>query len=221
MTANATSVSNVINLKGSTDLVTEFFDYSVNSILYQRAIYPPETFARDSKYGLAMMTTTDTSLREYINTIMGQLKNWLLDGRVKKLVLVVKGVESNDTLERWVFDCESTGNSNDNNNDNSSSSSSTSKKKKDTKKSQKEIQNEIQAVLRQITASVTFLPLLNEPCTFDLLIYADKNAEVPITWEDSDPCYIKNSEDVQLRSFDTKVHKVGTTITYKIDDDDL
>ena len=38
-------------------------------------------------------------------------------------------------------------------------------------KSTKDIQSEIQAVLRQITASVTFLPILQEPCTFDLLVY--------------------------------------------------
>lgn len=27
---------------------------------------------------------------------------------VRKLVLVVKGVESKETLERWVFNCENT-----------------------------------------------------------------------------------------------------------------
>ena len=31
-------------------------------------------------------------------------------------------------------------------------------------KSTKEIQNEIRALIRQITATVTFLPLLDEPC---------------------------------------------------------
>jgi len=64
---------------------------------------------------------------------------------------------------------------------------------------------EIQAIIRQITASVTFLPLLNEPCCFDLLVYADQNASVPVTWEDSDPCYISNYEEVKLRSFSTQV----------------
>ncbi|CAN0508967.1 unnamed protein product, partial [Scytosiphon promiscuus] len=29
----------------------------------------------------------------------------------------------------------------------------------------------IQNVIRQITSSVTFLPLLDEPCSFDLLVY--------------------------------------------------
>ena len=82
----------------------------------------------------------------------------------------------------------------------------------------KEITQEIQAIVRQITASVTFLPLLNEPCSFDLLVYADKDTEVPVTWEDSDPCYIDNAEDVKLRSFSTSVHKVDTMVSYRVEE---
>ena len=31
---------------------------------------------------------------------------WLMNGSVQKLVLVVKGVETGETLERWVFDVD-------------------------------------------------------------------------------------------------------------------
>jgi len=31
-----------------------------------------------------------------------------MDGAVKKLVLVVKGMDTGGILERWAFDCEST-----------------------------------------------------------------------------------------------------------------
>lgn len=103
----------------------------------------------------------------------------------------MKGVDSAETLERWVFDCETT-----KTNDKTDIKST---------KPEKEIMNEIQAIMRQITASVTFLPLLNEPCSFDLLVYADQEASVPVTWEDSDPCFITNSEEVRLRSFTTQV----------------
>ena len=41
-----------------------------------------------------------------------------------------------------------------------------------------EIQAEIAAIQRQITASVTFLPLNDEPCAFDLLVYTDSDVEV-------------------------------------------
>ena len=191
-----------INLKGSTEIVVEFFEYCVNSILYQRAIYPPESFKRTSKYGLAMMTATEEGLVAYIGNITRQLESWLLGGAVKKLVLVVKGVESGDTLERWAFNCDATG--------------SDENAKSD--KAIKEITNEIQAIVRQITASVTFLPLLNEPCSFDLLVYADDKAAVPVTWEDSDPCFIANGEDVRLRSFTTKIHQVDLMVSYKMDE---
>ena len=85
-------------------------------------------------------------------------------------------------------------------------------------KPQKEITSEIQAIMRQITASVTFLPLLEETCSFDLLVYTDRGAEVPLTWEDSDPCIIANAEHVQLRSFSTKVHKVELKVSYRLDE---
>jgi hypothetical protein len=65
--------------------------------------------------------------------------------------------------------------------------------------------SEIQAIIRQITASVTFLPMLEQACSFDLLVYTEKDALVPILWEESDPRYISNSTDVRLRSFTTKV----------------
>lgn len=63
-----------ISLKGSTEIVAQFFEYSVNSILYQRGIYPPETFKRVSQYGLSMMVTTDDGVKEYISKIMNQLE---------------------------------------------------------------------------------------------------------------------------------------------------
>lgn len=201
------ATANVINLKGSTDIVTEFFEYSVNSILYQRAIYPPESFRKAPKYGLAMMLTTDEALAAYISNIMTQLKEWLMNDKVRKLVLVVKAVDSHETMERWVFSCENTSQGDD---------ISLAK----SNKSDKEITKEIQAILRQITASVTFLPLLSEPCYFDLLVYADQEATVPLTWEDSDACLIRNAEDVRLRSFDTKIHKVDAVVSYRVDDDD-
>jgi len=113
---------------------------------------------------------------------------------VQKLVLVVKGTETKETLERWVFEVTCT----------------SKDKSVKSDKPKKEIVSEIQALIRQITASITFLPLLNEPCCFDLLIYADKEnvTNVPQLWEDSDPCYIINAEQVKLRSFSTKVSEV-------------
>ena len=50
-----------------------FAGYSINSILYQRGIYPPETFRRVNKYGLTMLVTTDDALNAYLENVLTQL----------------------------------------------------------------------------------------------------------------------------------------------------
>ena len=169
----------------------------------------PETFKREAKYGLTVLTTTDEGLLRYIGNVQSQVTQWLLKGNVQRLVVVVQGVDSGETLERWQFNvsvekpCDS------------GTENVEPNKKVFGNKSVKDIHNEIQAIIRQITASVTFLPLLQEPCTFDLLVYTDKNTEVPEKWADSDPCYILNSAEVKLRSFTTSVHKVESMVAYR------
>lgn len=79
-----------------------------------------------------------------------------------------------------------------------------------------EIQAQIRALFRQITASVTFLPELTEPCTFNVLVYADADSDVPIDWGDSDAKEIDGGEKVQLRSFSTTNHRVDTIVSYKM-----
>ena len=99
--ATATASKNIITLKGSVAIVTEFFSYSINrsvvfcsahvcskslctmcahasslglsSILYQRGIYPPESFATANQYGLSMMVSTDEGLKKYLMQVLAQL----------------------------------------------------------------------------------------------------------------------------------------------------
>ncbi|TNN55080.1 Mitotic spindle assembly checkpoint protein MAD2A [Liparis tanakae] len=167
-----TSTLKGITLKGSAELVAEFFSFGINSILYQRGIYPPESFTR-----------------------------WLFDCSVQKFVLVITCLETNQVLERWQFDIEC---------DKSAKEISAPREK-----SIKTIQDEIRSVIRQVTATVTFLPLLETPCAFDLLVYTDKDLTVPEKWEESGPQIIDQSEEVRLRSFTTSIHKVNSMVAYK------
>ena len=192
--------TSTISLRGSVDLVQEFFEYAINSILYQRGIYPPEEFRRVAKYGLSMMVASDDGLQTYLKKILAQLKTWLEEGDVQRLVVVVTGVETNETLERWTF---------------AVNACDTENAAPSTAGDVKAITKQIQAIIRQITASVTFLPLLDEACAFDLLVYTRKTAAVPGAWEDSDPKYIADSQEVKLRSFTTSVHSVEAAVAYK------
>jgi mitotic spindle assembly checkpoint protein MAD2 len=134
--------------------------------------------------------------------MLARAADWLSAGTVQKLVLVISSQESGETLERWVFYLQTDKSIGPNDR---------------VDKSDKEVQAEIAAIMRQITASVTFLPLNDEPCAFDLLVYTDEDVQVPTQWENSDPKLINNADEVKLRSFTTKVHKVDASVSYRAD----
>ncbi|KAL1923488.1 uncharacterized protein VTP21DRAFT_8468 [Calcarisporiella thermophila] len=206
------NVRSKITLRGSLQIVVEFFEYSVNSILFQRAIYPPEDFKMVKKYGLNMLVTSDDALKSYLKQIITQLDTWLTAQKISKLVLAVMSKETRQVLERWQFDIHVVDQENKENAANADGVV--------IEKSEKEIHAEIQAIIRQITASVTFLPMLEEKCTFNILVYADKDAEVPTTWIDSDPHLISGvAEHVRLRSFSTNVHKIDALVAYRRNED--
>ncbi|KAF2224148.1 mitotic spindle checkpoint component mad2 [Elsinoe ampelina] len=206
-------------LKGSSKLVTEFFEYCINTILFQRGVYPPEDFTAVKKYGLNMLVSQDDQVKAYIKKIMSQLNKWMSRSKISKLVIVITSKETGEPVERWQFDVQifgkdskskkASGPSGDENKAEAASEAPT-------EKADPEIQAEIQSVFRQITASVTFLPMLDGNCTFNVLVYADADSDVPLEWGDSDAKEIQNGEKVQLRSFSTNNHRVDTLVSYRL-----
>lgn len=198
-------MSQAITLRGSATIVAEYFGFAMNTILYQRGVYDPDSFQAVKKYNLRLYVTTDEKLADYIKTILKQLTAWLQDGSVRKLVLVLQTVDTQETIERWVFNVET-------NQDALSGAVTVGEK------SVKDIQQEISGVMRQITSSSSFLPLIDVPCSFDTLIYTAQDGHIPSDWELSDPKFIHKSNEVRFRSFDTFFHKVDTSVTYRVDE---
>ena len=194
------STRNTVSLKGSVAMVTEFFGFAVNSILYQRGVYPPETFMQVPKYGLPLTVTKDDKLKAYLGQVLTQLAVWLGSGMVQRLVLLVNTAKTNATLERWTFDVSTTGEGDAG----------------DRRKTEEQARAEIQAVMRQITASVSFLPMITEAVAFDLLVYTRPDCTIPETWETSDARLIlEHSAEVKLRTFSTSFHKVDAAVTFR------
>lgn len=194
--------SQAITLKGSAELIGEFFEYGVNSILFQRGVYPMESFDRKTAYGLPVFVSNNTELNDYLHRFIDQLKDWLVKKTIQKLVLVVTSVAKKEDIERWQFNIEC--------------DKSANETTEQTTKPVQEIRKEMQAVIKQIVSSVTFLPYIDERCTFDLLAYTDADGEVPTAWEDGDEHYISNAEEVKLKSFSTLLHKVDMAVCYKV-----
>lgn len=85
--------------------------------------------------------------------------DWLLSSTLTRLVLAIKSVETDETLERWQFDIHTE--------DGPTSAGAMPGAPKPTKKhnkTEKEVQGEIREIMKQITSSVTFLPILDDEC---------------------------------------------------------
>ena len=93
-------------LKGSSKLVAEFFEYSINTILFQRGVYPAEDFTAVKKYGLNMLVSSDDQVKAYTKKIMSQLNKWMVGGKISKLVVVITSKETGEHVERWQFNVE-------------------------------------------------------------------------------------------------------------------
>ncbi|KAF8168183.1 spindle assembly checkpoint protein [Crassisporium funariophilum] len=198
-----------ITLKGSTALVTEFFKYAVNTILFQREVYPSDDFHMVKKYGQTVLVTQDLALENYLDRILKQVQKWLLTGSVTQLVLAIISKDTRTPLERWVFDIKLV------------EPTTTEPGESRASKPESEIQSEIRAILKQIISMVTYLPVIHEPTVFNILAYTSESADVPAgEWVDTDPLAIEasKSQQVKMRSFSTDVHRIEAMVAYRYEE---
>lgn len=195
-------------LKGSCKTVTDYFEYAIHLILFQRGIYPAEDFQTVRKYDLPLLVNIDEDVKQYVNKIMVQIKKWIYGNRILKLVLVIVSKNTFESVERWEFNVEVK------NDDEDSTGTGATKDKQQT-------QREIQAIIRQITSLVSYLPILKEDdYTFNVMVYTDPNdTSVPTEWCDTngDQRMLEGDvEQVKFTSFSTNIHEIGTVVSYKI-----
>jgi mitotic spindle assembly checkpoint protein MAD2 len=67
-------------------------------------------------------------------------------------------------------------------------------------------------VLRFFFSIYLFLVLTG---TFDLQVYTVTDCEVPQDWDETQPCFIANAQEMPLRTFSTSLHRVETHVSYK------
>lgn len=190
-------------LKGSSKVVTDYFEYAIHNILFQRGIYPAEDFQTVRKYDLPLLVSVDDDVREYISKIVTQLKKWVYGKRIVKLVLVIVSKNDFEPVEKWEFDINID-------------------ERDGELKTRDATQLEIKTIIRQITSLVSYLPILKEDdYTFNLMVYTDPNHisadNIPVEWCDGEDPKIegKNVEKVEFASFSTNMHNIGTRVAYR------
>ncbi|MFS7949317.1 putative mitotic spindle checkpoint protein Mad2 [Helianthus anomalus] len=94
-----------------------------NNILYNRGVYPEESFGKVKKYGLPLLLSQDEG------------NGWKLGtGNLQRIVLVIMSKATNEVLERWNFSIET--------------DKEVVEKGVSREKSDKEIMREIQAIMK-------------------------------------------------------------------------
>ena len=76
-----------INIKGSAKVVSEFFCYAVQSVLWQRGVYAEDTFERKHEYDTVLQVTKDEKLKQYLGSVLGQVEHWAAEGKLQQLVV--------------------------------------------------------------------------------------------------------------------------------------
>uniref|UniRef100_A0A1B0CE88 HORMA domain-containing protein n=1 Tax=Lutzomyia longipalpis TaxID=7200 RepID=A0A1B0CE88_LUTLO len=195
------TVTSCITLSGSAAIICEYLNFGVNSVLFQRGIYPPESFSTVQQYGLMIFILQDEKITEILKNDLSQAQDWIAENKVEKISLVIKNSHTAEMLEFWDFKI-------DNENENIPTKDG---QEVTSSKDLKRIQNKIRYVLRQLSATVSFLPPLDCICSFDILIYTHKYTKIPEQWENTE-----GVQSFQLKSYSTGLHQLSTVINYKM-----
>ncbi|XP_011548512.2 mitotic spindle assembly checkpoint protein MAD2A [Plutella xylostella] len=200
---------NCITLRGSAQIICEYLKYATNSVLFQRGLYPPESFKAEQQYGITLLMSEDPQIKSFLTNILGKSEEWILNKQVSKLSLIILNVANKEVLECWDFNVQY---------EDGDMAMSKEKNEPVTGKELKKIQQEIRDVMLQVAATISYLPLLDCRCSFDILIHAKPDCDVPEKWSEAEPISITNAQNVQLKSFSTGLHKMETVVSYKLAD---
>ncbi|XP_045764398.1 mitotic spindle assembly checkpoint protein MAD2A [Maniola jurtina] len=200
---------NSITLRGSAQIICEYLNFAINSVLFQRGLYPPETFKAQQQYGITLLLSEDALIKNFLKNLLTQSEEWIVNKKVSRLSLIILNVANKEVLECWDFNVKY-----------EEGDVELSKEKKETlgSKDLKKIQQEIRDVMLQVAATISYLPLLDCRCSFDVLVHAKPDCNIPDMWSEAEPVAISNAQNVQLKSFSTSLHKMETVVSYKLMD---
>lgn len=189
-----------IDLKGSIQIVCEYFTFAISSILYIRSVYPDEYFIQKKHYDIPLNLIDEPNVKAYISHTVNGIQALMEQHKAKKLIVVLVDKESDETMERWSFNIDQ---------DDGHEGVAPTKQS---------VQLDIRGIMRQIVSTSSFLPSFVSALSFRILIVTDDDTPIESKWMECDPHFIPNSETVDLKSFGTGSHKISTSVSYRVDD---
>ncbi|XP_064599148.1 mitotic spindle assembly checkpoint protein MAD2B-like [Liolophura sinensis] len=90
------------------DIMCEFMEVAIHTVLYMRGIYPSRVFSKRKKYNVPVQICQHPDVLKYVENIVEGMKCLLSENEMEKVVIVVTG-EKQKPLERFVFDIAPSG----------------------------------------------------------------------------------------------------------------
>lgn len=84
---------------------TDFLIVAIHTILYERGLYPPETFILTRAYNFPVRQNRHPLVCKWIQDAVSAVHDQMLKGAVQRVVLVIYS-EQQEVLERFLFDVE-------------------------------------------------------------------------------------------------------------------
>ncbi|OUT20214.1 hypothetical protein CAS74_004956 [Pichia kudriavzevii] len=200
-----TTAAGSLQIKGSSRVISDYFEICIHNILFQRHIYPKEEFKVIRKFGLNLVFSKNEEVIKYISQVISQLHRWIFTGKISWLTLLIVSKESEKISEKWMFNIDIIDRGNE---------------QRESSKPIADIQQEIQVIIRQISSSVAILPEFEEPQTFKILVHTVGDLKPPKDWDDAKPFEEIDSRDgeienVKFNEFQTNNHNISTYVTYQ------
>lgn len=143
---------------------------------------------------------------KYLKDISTQISQMMMKKCLKQIDAIFRRVDSQETVEKWEFVVECQNQELD--------------KDGEVPVDIKAVRGTIREIFRQITSSVSFLPLLEHEVVFEILLHIKKDTELQENlWADSQNHLMTNSETVEFKRFNTNIHELKTQVRYKIIED--
>lgn len=182
-----------------------FLEYAINTILSQRGIYPAEDFEKVQQYGSTILLSKNSKIEEFLQKVLNQIEIFLNHNELEKVSMVIVNARTKENLECWEFNINVSGDVSGANKENFYNT-----------KDFKSIQLEMDSVMRQISASVCYLPILRIICSFDVLLHTKETSEQPEKWVETNFEDIGgHMQSVPFSAISTGVHSINMAVSYE------
>lgn len=169
-----------LQLNNYQSLLTAFSDFlivAIHTILYERGLYPPETFLLTRAYNFPVRQNRHPLVCKWIQDAVSAVHDQMLKGTVRRVVLVIYS-DQQEVLERFLFDVERFPVVQEK--EAYTEFEGESSAEGEVKVNRVDVEEQLRATVRMLACCGARLGELPEDCTYTLAVELKDDAEPPI-----------------------------------------